>query len=95
MTQPGSYRLQREDGSEVPNSWNNDQLRPFYMYVIFVVHFCLLPAASAQEANTSVRGLHYVLIYVSYNEILPLLHLFYLCANNIYTSAMKDFAWPG
>jgi hypothetical protein len=54
-----------------------------------------LPAASAHEANTSVRGLHYILLYVSYNEILPLLHLFYLCANNIFTSAVKDFAWPG
>jgi hypothetical protein len=42
-----------------------------------------LPAALAHEANTSVRGLHYVLIYVSYNEILILLHLFYSCANNI------------
>jgi hypothetical protein len=29
MTRPGSYRLQREDGSEVPNSWNDDELRPF------------------------------------------------------------------
>jgi hypothetical protein len=45
--------------------------------------FCLFPAASAHEANTSVKGLHYVFIYVSYNEILPLLHLFYSCANNI------------
>jgi hypothetical protein len=31
MTRLGSYRLQREDGSEVPNSWNDDQLRLFYM----------------------------------------------------------------
>jgi hypothetical protein len=31
LTRPGSYRLQREDGSKVPNSWNDDQLRPFYM----------------------------------------------------------------
>jgi hypothetical protein len=31
VTQPSSYRLQREDGSGVPNFWNNDQLRPFYM----------------------------------------------------------------
>jgi hypothetical protein len=31
VTQPGSYRLQQEDSSEVPNSWNIDQLRPFYM----------------------------------------------------------------
>jgi hypothetical protein len=30
VTQPGLYRLQREDGSEIPNSWNDDQLRPFY-----------------------------------------------------------------
>jgi hypothetical protein len=31
VTRPGSYRLQQEDGSEVSNSWNIDQLRPFYM----------------------------------------------------------------
>jgi hypothetical protein len=31
VTQPSSYRLQWEDGSEVPNSWNDDQLKPFYM----------------------------------------------------------------
>jgi hypothetical protein len=42
-----------------------------------------LSVASAHKANTSVRGLYYVLIYISYNEILPLLHLFYSCANNI------------
>jgi hypothetical protein len=42
-----------------------------------------LPAASAHEANTLVRGLHYVLTYVSYNEILSLLHLLYSYANNI------------
>jgi hypothetical protein len=29
-----------------------------------------MPAALAHEANTRVRGLHYVLIYVSYNRIL-------------------------
>jgi hypothetical protein len=26
VTQPSSYGLQREDGSEVPNSWNTGQL---------------------------------------------------------------------
>jgi hypothetical protein len=31
VTRPGSYRLQWEDSSEVPNSWSIDQLRPFYM----------------------------------------------------------------
>jgi hypothetical protein len=31
VTRPRSYRLQREDGSKVPNSWNDDQLRPFYV----------------------------------------------------------------
>jgi hypothetical protein len=31
VTWLGSYRLQREDSSEVPNSWNDDQSRPFYM----------------------------------------------------------------
>jgi hypothetical protein len=54
-----------------------------------------LPATLAEEANTSVRGLHYVLIYVSYNEIYFLLHLFYFYTNNIFTSAVKDFAWSG
>jgi hypothetical protein len=44
-----------------------------------VVHFCLLPTTLIHEANTSVRGLNYVLIYVSYNEILPLLHSFHFC----------------
>jgi hypothetical protein len=42
VSRPDSYRLQREDGSEVPNSWNDDQLRPFYMYVIFLCTFFLL-----------------------------------------------------
>jgi hypothetical protein len=45
----------------------------------------------AQEANTSVRGLHYVLIYVSYNEIYFMLHLFYFYTN-ILALAMKNFA---
>jgi hypothetical protein len=31
VPRPGLYRLQWEDGSEVPNSWNFDQLRHFYM----------------------------------------------------------------
>jgi hypothetical protein len=31
VTRPGLYRLQREDGSEVPNSWNIDQLRLFHV----------------------------------------------------------------
>jgi hypothetical protein len=36
-----------------------------------------------------------VTIYISYNEIFPLLHLFHFCVNNIFTSAVKDYAWPG
>jgi hypothetical protein len=51
-----------------------------------------LLAASAHEANTSVRGLHYVLIYISYNEILPLLHFFYSCANNIPYLSCEDYS---
>jgi hypothetical protein len=31
LTRPSWYRLQREDGSKDPNSWNDDKLRPFYM----------------------------------------------------------------
>jgi hypothetical protein len=31
VTRLDSYRLQREDGSEEPNSWNDDQLRPLCM----------------------------------------------------------------
>jgi hypothetical protein len=54
-----------------------------------------MPAALAHEANTSVRGLHYILINVLYNGILSLLHLFYFYTNNIFASAMKDFTWPG
>jgi hypothetical protein len=73
MTRPDSYRLQREGGSKVPNSLNDDQLRPTLLS----------------------GGLHYVLIYVSYNKIYFLLHLFYFYTNNISASAMKDFAWPG
>jgi hypothetical protein len=41
------------------------------------VNFCLLPAALAHVANISVMGLHYVLIYVSYNEMLFLIYLFH------------------
>jgi hypothetical protein len=51
-----------------------------------------LPTVLAHVANTSVSGLHYVLIYVSYNEILFLLYLLNLC--NIHASAVKDFTWP-
>jgi hypothetical protein len=51
--------------------------------------FCLLPAASALEANTSVKRLHYVLIYISYNEILLLLHLCYCYANISYLSCER------
>jgi hypothetical protein len=65
------------------------------MYLKILVHFSLLPAALAHEANTPVRGLHYVLIYISYNEILLTLHLSHFCSNNICTSAVKDFAWLG
>jgi hypothetical protein len=39
----------------------------------------LLPAVLAHVANPSVRGLHYVLIYVSYNEILSWLYSFFTC----------------
>jgi hypothetical protein len=37
-------------------------------------------------ANTSVRGLHYVLIYVSYNEIL---FLMYLCKQHLCLSCER------
>jgi hypothetical protein len=95
VTQPDSYRLRWEDRSDfqIPGTMISYNL--FYMYLIFIVHFCLSPAALAHEANISVKGLHYVLVYISYNEILPLLHLFYFCANNILTSAVKDFTWLG
>jgi hypothetical protein len=54
-----------------------------------------LPTALAPEANTSVRGLHYVLIYVSYNEIYFMFYLFYFYTNNILASAVKDITWSG
>jgi hypothetical protein len=46
--------------------------------------FLLLPAALAHVSNISVRGLYYVLIYVSYNEMLFLFrfvqqHLYISC----------------
>jgi hypothetical protein len=52
------------------------------LYVIkkFIIHFLFLSAALAQEANTSVRGLHYVLIN---NEIYFLLLLFYFYEQHI------------
>jgi hypothetical protein len=37
-------------------------------------------------SNTSVRGLQYVLIYVSYDEILFLLYLFNLVQQHLYLS---------
>jgi hypothetical protein len=51
-----------------------------------LVHFCLLPAALAHVANTSVRGLHYVLIFVSYNEIL---FSMYLCKQHLCLSCER------
>jgi hypothetical protein len=65
-----------------------------YVIKFFTIHF-LLPAALAQEANTLVRGLHYVLIYILYNGIYFMLYLFYFCTNNILASAVKDFIWSG
>jgi hypothetical protein len=53
------------------------------------VHFRFLPAALANVPNTSVRGLHYVLIYVSYNEILFLLYLFKLVQQNSHLSCER------
>jgi hypothetical protein len=37
-------------------------------------------------SNTSVKGLHYVLIYVSYNKRLFLLYLFQLVQQHLYLS---------
>jgi hypothetical protein len=51
------------------------------------IPFCailLWPTASAHVANTSIRGLHYVLIYVSYNEILFMLYLSHLCKQHLH-----------
>jgi hypothetical protein len=49
-----------------------------------------LPTALAHGANTPVRGLHYELIYISYNEILLLLHLFhFLCKRHLYLSCER------
>jgi hypothetical protein len=33
VTRPGSYRLKREDGTDVDNSWNIEHLRCFYTFV--------------------------------------------------------------
>jgi hypothetical protein len=58
-----------------------------YIFVYSLLHQLMRPVLPS-------GGLHYVLIYVSYNEILPLLHLFYSCGNTSLTSAVKDFSWP-
>jgi hypothetical protein len=55
-TRPGLYRLQREDGSDVPNAWNIDQLRLFYMLVILCT-FSFLLAALTYMINPSAMGL--------------------------------------
>jgi hypothetical protein len=39
--------------------------------------------------NTSVMGLHYILIYVSYNEILFMLYLFKLVQLHLYLSCER------
>jgi hypothetical protein len=45
--------------------------------------------------NTSVKGLHYVLIYFSYNEILFLLYLFqlvqYLSCERLRMAGLDDY----
>jgi hypothetical protein len=51
--------------------------------------FLLVPAALAHVSNTSVRGLHHVLIYVSYNEILFLLYLFQLVQQHLYLTCER------
>jgi hypothetical protein len=48
--------------------------------------FNCLPATLAHVPNILVTGLHYVLIYVSYNEILFLLYLFKLVQQNPHLS---------
>jgi hypothetical protein len=49
---------------------------------VYISNF--LPAALAHAPNTSVRGLYYVFIYVSYNEILFLLNFFKPVQQNSY-----------
>jgi hypothetical protein len=53
------------------------------------VHFRVLPTELAHVSNTSVRGLHYLLIYVSYNEILLLLYLFKFVQHNQHLSCER------
>jgi hypothetical protein len=55
----------------------------------FMYIFYLLPAALAHLTNTSVRRLHYVPIYVSYNEILFWLYLFQLVQQHLYLSCER------
>jgi hypothetical protein len=51
--------------------------------------FCFLPAALAHATNTSVGGLHYVLIYVFCNKILFHLYLFQHMQQHLYLSCER------
>jgi hypothetical protein len=57
VTQPVLHRLQREDGSEIPNSWNIDLLR-MVLYVGNCVYiFSFLSVALTYKLNRRARGL--------------------------------------
>jgi hypothetical protein len=93
MTRPDSYMLQQEDGSEVSNSWNDDQLRPFYMSVNFCCTFfvyCLLHRLLRPILQSGG-----CIIYSYMFHIMK----YYLCCicvivmqTTSLTSAVKDFA---
>jgi hypothetical protein len=53
------------------------------------MYIYLLPDVLAHVLNPSVRGLHHVLIYVSYNKILFLLYLFQLVQQYLYLSCER------
>jgi hypothetical protein len=53
VIQPSSFKLQWVDGSEVPNSWNIDQLRLFYMKVIRCTFFVLACRIDINNQSTS------------------------------------------
>jgi hypothetical protein len=44
VLKPGTYKLANEDGEELTNAWNIQQLRRFYPWLGLPSHCCKLPA---------------------------------------------------
>jgi hypothetical protein len=65
VTQFGSYKLQREDGFKVPNSCNDDQLRPFYILVtlytfLFIASYIGICAQSFSQGTALCTHIYFL-----------------------------------